>query len=59
MEEALAALADDGRGAVDEAGYRDLLGRRGQLQRQGEELASNLEQEPALKTAAAQAAELR
>ena len=57
-DDALAALADDGRGAVDEAGYRDLLGRRGQLQRQGEELASSLEQEPALKAAAVQAGEL-
>ena len=58
VDDALAALADDGRGAVDEAGYRDLLGRRGQLQRQGEELASNLERESALKTAAVQAGEL-
>ena len=58
VDDALAALADDGRGAVDEAGYRDLLGRRGQLQRQGEELESSLEQEPALKAAAVQAGEL-
>ena len=58
VDDALAALADDGRGAVDETGYRDLLGRRGQLQRQGEELESSLEQEPALKTAAVQAGEL-
>ena len=58
VDDALAALADDGRGAVDEAGYRDLLGRRGQLQRQGEELANSLKQEPALKAAAAQAGEL-
>ena len=58
VDDALAALADDGRGAVDEAGYRDLLGRRGQLQRQAEELESSLEQEPALKAAAVQAGEL-
>ena len=58
VDDALAALAGDGRGAVDEAGYRDLLGRRGQLQRQGEELESSLEQEPALKAAAVQAGEL-
>ena len=58
VDDALAALADDGRGAVDEAGYRDLLGRRGQLQRQGEELESSLKKEPALKAAAAQAGEL-
>ena len=42
---------------MDEAGYRDLLGRRGQLQRQAEELASSLEQEPALRAAAVQAGE--
>ena len=47
----------DGRGVVDEAGFRDLLGQRGQLQRQGEELASNLEREPALQAAAGQAGE--
>ena len=53
---ALAALADDGYGEVAEAGYRDLLGRRGQLQRQQEELAANLAQEPALQATATQAA---
>ena len=57
VETALAALADDGYGEVDEAGYRDLLGRRGQLQRQQEELAANLAQEPALQVAATQADE--
>ena len=56
VETALAALADDGYGEVDEAGYRDLLGQRGQLQRQQEELAANLAQEPALQAAATQAA---
>ena len=56
VETALAALADDGYSEVDEAGYRDLLGRRGQLQRQQEELAANLAQEPALQAAATQAA---
>ena len=56
VETALAALADNGYGEVDEAGYRDLLGRRGQLQRQQEELAANLAQEPALQAAATQAA---
>ena len=43
--------------APDEAGFQDLIGRRGQLQRRGEELASNLEREPTLKTAAVQAGE--
>ncbi len=57
VETVLAALADDGYGEVDEASYRDLLGRRGQLQRQQEELAANLAQEPALEAAAAQAGE--
>ncbi len=51
----LGGSADDGRGAVDDAGFQELIGWRGQLQRQGEELASNLAQEPALKAAAAQA----
>ena len=49
--------ADDGRGAVDEAGYHGLLEQRGQLQRQAEELATNLAQEPALQAAAVQAGE--
>ena len=56
VETALAALADDGYGEVAESDYRDLLGRRGQLQRQQEELAANLAQEPALHAAATQAA---
>ncbi|MDE2993930.1 MAG: AAA family ATPase [Chloroflexota bacterium] len=56
VETALAALADDGYGEVAEAGYRDLLGQRGQLQRQQEELAASLAQEPALQAAATQAA---
>ena len=53
----LSSDGDDGRGAVDEAGFQDLLGRRGQLQQQGDELARNLEQEPTLKTAVVQAGE--
>ncbi len=56
VDAALVALADDGHSEVAEASYRDLLGRRGQLQRQQEELAANLAQEPALQAAAAQAA---
>ena len=49
--------SDDGRGAVDDAGYRRLLEQRGQLQRQREELGTNLAQEPAFQAAAAQAGE--
>lgn len=56
VDAALVALADDGHSEVAEASYRDLLGRRGQLQRQQEELAANLAQEPALQAAATQAA---
>ncbi len=55
VEEELAALAGDGRGEVDEAGFRALLGQRGQLQRQGEELATNLEREPVLQATAQEA----
>ena len=56
VDTALAALADDGHSEMDEADYRDLLGRRGQLQQQQEELAANLAQEPAFQAAARQAA---
>ena len=48
--------SDDGRGAVDDAGYRGLLEQRGQLQQQQEELTTNLAQEPALQATATQAA---
>ncbi len=57
VEAALAALAADGRGQVDEAGFRDLLGQQGQVQRQRQELASNLEREPELQAAARLAGE--
>ena len=56
VDDALAALAEDEHATVDEAGYRDLLGRRGQLQRQADELGSSLAQEPALQAATAQTA---
>ena len=57
MATRLGSDGDDGRGDVDEAGYHGLLEQRGQLQRQGEELTTNLAQEPALQAAAVQAGE--